>query len=462
MRFLILYVLLSGPLVGYAQAPKDSMAFWIREVYTQTLREEAAYPWLRTLTKDIGHRLSGSKGAERAVAFTESLLNGLGLDKVWRQPVRVPHWVRGEKEGVQMITPAGTQNLNAVALGNSVGSGPAGIRGEVLMVMSLDELEAMPDDQVRGKVVFYNRPMDRGLLNTFGAYGGAADQRTSGPALAASKGAVGTVIRSLATRNDDFPHTGMTALAENGPNAPAVALSTNDADVLAKAVANGRTDVFIRTTCQMQEDVMSANVIGEITGTTHPEEIILVGGHLDSWDIGEGAHDDGSGCMQSIEVMYRLRKMGYRPNRTIRCVMFMNEENGLRGGKAYADSAFANHEFHLAAIESDGGGSTPQAFGVSAGEGRQLDRHLAHLAEAASLLEPYDIELNAGGGGADIGPLKPGAGLLIGLRPDSARYFDFHHAAADILENVNPRELAYGSATLTALVYLIDQYGIGE
>jgi hypothetical protein len=462
MRSLLLFGLLALPLCSQAQVEKDSMAFFIREIYTRSLREEAAYPWLRTLTKDIGHRLSGSKGAARAVDYTESLLRGLGLDKVWRQPVMVPHWVRGDKEIVEMTTATGTKPLNAVALGNSVGSGPAGVRGEVLMVMSLDELRAMPDEAVKGKIVFYNRPMDRGSLSTFGAYGGAADQRTSGPALAASKGAVGTVIRSLATRNDDFPHTGMTSLAENGPNAPAVALSTNDADVLADAVKAGKTEIYIRTTCQMMEDVLSYNVIGEIRGTTHPDEIILVGGHLDSWDIGEGAHDDGAGCMQSIEVIYRLRQMGYRPNRTIRCVMFMNEENGLRGGKVYADSAFARNEFHLAAIESDGGGSTPQAFGVSAGEGRQLDKHLAHLSEAASLLEPYDIELNPGGGGADIGPLKPKVGLLIGLRPDNARYFDYHHSAADVLESVNPREMAYGSATLTALVYLIDQFGIGE
>jgi len=363
---------------------------------------------------------------------------------------------------VRMKTSAGTYPLKAVALGNSVGSGKEGVMGEVLMVMSLDELRALPDEQVKGKIVFFNRPMDLGFLGTFSAYGGAADQRTAGPALAASKGAVGVAIRSLSTRQDDHPHTGTTSLAENGPNVPAVAISTNDANVLTEALKGGPVELYIRTTCQMFEDALSYNVIGEIRGKTHPEEIILIGGHLDSWDIGEGAHDDGAGCMQSIEVMHRLTSMGYQPNRTIRCVMFMNEENGLRGGKTYADSAFARNEYHLAAIESDGGGSTPQAFGVSAGEGVQLDKCLAHLSEAASILEPYDIELNAGGGGADIGPLKPKVGLLIGLRPDSARYFDFHHSETDVLENVHPRELAMGSAALTSMVYLIDQFGIGQ
>ena len=212
----------------------------------------------------------------------------------------------------------------------------------------------------------------------------------------------------------------------------------------------------------MQDSVLSHNVIGEIKGKEFPDEIILIGGHLDSWDVGEGAHDDGSGCVQSIEVLYRLLKNGYLPKRTIRCVLFMNEENGLMGGKKYAQEAIRNDEYHLAAIESDGGGHTPQAFGCSAGEGVELDKHLAYMSTYMNLLEPYYLQLQAGGGGADIGPLKPKAGLLIGLRPDNARYFDYHHSELDVLENVHPRELASGAAALTSFVYLIDQYGIGK
>lgn len=212
----------------------------------------------------------------------------------------------------------------------------------------------------------------------------------------------------------------------------------------------------------MKDSVISHNVIGEIKGSEFPDEIILIGGHLDSWDVGEGAHDDGSGCVQSIEVLYRLLKNGYQPKRTIRCVLFMNEENGLMGGKKYAQEAIRNDEYHLVAIESDGGGHTPQAFGCSAGEAGGLDKHLAYMSTYMNLLEPYYLQLQAGGGGADIGPLKPKAGLLIGLRPDNARYFDYHHSELDVLENVHPRELASGAAALTSFIYLIDQYGIGE
>jgi hypothetical protein len=301
-----------------------------------------------------------------------------------------------------------------------------------------------------------------GQISTFSAYGGAADQRGNGPKVAAEKGAVAAVVRSLSTSQDDYPHTGATNLSETQKNIPSVALSTNDADLLSNALKLGPAELFIRTTCQMLDDVQSFNVIGEIKGSTYPNEIILVGGHLDSWDVGEGAHDDGSGCVHSMEVLYRLKKNNYKPLRTLRCVLFMNEENGLRGGKEYASVAIRNNEFHLAAIESDGGGSSPQTFGCSAGADGILDVHLAHMTTFMNLLEPYDIELKPGGGGADIGPLKPMAGVLMGLRPDNARYFDFDHSERDVLENVHPRELASGAAALTSLVFLIDQYGIGQ
>ena len=451
------------PLRSIAQMSSDSAAFLIKDIYRQTLSEEKAYTWLTTLTKDIGHRLSGSDNAQKAIEWAKATMDTFRLDSVWLQPVMVPHWVRGEKEQVIMITKGfAGQSLNAVALGNSPGTGTKGIQAEVIEVQSLDELRALPDGDVEGKIVFFNRAMDLGMINTFGAYGSAADQRAAGPVAVAEKGALGVVIRSLSTRQDDFPHTGMTQLSDKITNIPSFALSTNDAVVLSNALKKGKVELYLRSTCVMLEDVMSYNVIGQIDGATHPDEIILVGGHFDSWDIGEGAHDDGSGCMQSMEVLYRMRKMHYTPKRTIRCVLFMNEENGLKGGRAYADTAIARNEFHLAAIESDAGGFTPQSFGMSAGAHASLDSALSHMSTHMDLLEPYDIELKAGGGGADIGPLKPQAGVLMGLRPDSSRYFDFHHSALDILENVHPRELATGSAALMAMVVLIDQYGIGK
>jgi len=461
IRLIIICSLIS--VRSFAQVSQDSAAFFIKDIYRQTLSEEKAYTWLRTLTKDVGNRLAGSEGAAKAVAWGKATLDTFGLDSVWLQPVMVPHWVRGGNEHVIMVSKeVGTITLMAYALGNSVGTGADGLRGDVIEVMSLDELRALPDESVKGKIVFFDRPMDLGQTTTFAAYGGAVDQRGNGPALAAEKGAIAAAVRSMSTRMDDNPHTGATNNSDKVTNIPSVALSTNDAQLLSDALKKGPVELFIKTTCMMMEDAPSNNVIGEIKGSMYPDEIILVGGHLDSWDVGEGAHDDGSGIVQSMEVLYRLKELGYKPLHTIRCVMFMNEENGLRGGKEYAAQAVNHNEYHLAAIESDAGGGTAQGFGVSAGEDGLLDKHLAHMNEFAGLLEPYDIEIKNGGGGSDIGPLKPKTGVLIGLRPDSARYFDFHHSDLDILENVHPRELASGSAAMTSLVFLLDQYGIGN
>jgi hypothetical protein len=356
----------------------------------------------------------------------------------------------------------GAISLMALALGNSPGTGSDGLRGEVIEVKSLDQLRAMPEDQVKGRIVFFNRPMDAGLPSTMQAYGGAGDQRGDGPIVAAEKGAIAAVVRSLCPRLDDFPHTGATHLSETIKNIPSVAVSTNDAELLSKAIKTGPTTVFIRTTCQMLQDTTSYNVIGEIKGTVSPDTIILVGGHLDSWDVGEGAHDDGAGCVHSIEALYRLVHSGYRPRHTIRCVLFMNEENGLRGGKKYAEAAIKKNEFHLVAIETDGGGATPIGFGCSMGADTLLDKHIAYMSAYMKLLAPYHLTLEPGGGGADISSLKPEAGLLIGLKPDNARYFDFHHSDLDVLENVHPRELASGAAAIASFIFLVDQYGIGR
>ncbi len=462
MRFFFLFFA-AFPASLFSQFSTDSSAFLIREIYRQSYTEHKAYAWLTTLCKDIGHRLSGSENAARAVTWSKNTLDTFGLDSVWLQPVMVPHWERGGNEQVILFSKeTGAYTLMALALGNSPGTGKDGIRAQVIEVKSIDELKALPDDQVKGKIVFYNRPLDPGQLNTFTAYGGAADQRWMGPRAAADKGAVATVIRSLSTRQDDFPHTGSTFVADTVKNIPSVALSTNDAVVLSNSIAAGKTELFIKTMCQMKEEVLSYNVIGQLKGTLQPDSIILVGGHLDSWDVGEGAQDDGAGCVQSMEVLYRLVKNGYKPRHTIRCVLFMNEENGLRGGKEYARVAMEKNEPHLAAIETDGGGGTAQGFGCSAGEGYDLNKSLAHLDPLMSLLEPYDLELRSGGGGADIGPLKPKSGLLIGMRPENARYFDYHHSDDDVLEHIHPRELASGSAALTSLVILLDQYGIGQ
>ncbi len=459
----ILVPLLLFPFLLSSQISRDSAAFYIKEIYRQSYTELQGYKWLTTLTKDIGTRLSGSEGAANAVKWAFGVLDTLRLDSVWLQEVKVTHWERGEKEYIVLLSPeADPIELKGLALGKSPGTGPDGLRGEVIEVKSLDQLRAMPVDSVAGRIVFFNRPMDAGLPNTFSAYGAAADQRVNGPPLAAEKGAIAAVVRSLTIALDDNPHAGVTNLSKTAKNIPSIAISTNDADRLSNSLKRCPTSLFIRTNCELAGEVISYNVIGEIRGSEFPDEIILIGGHLDAWDVGEGAYDDGSGCAHSIEVMYRLLKNRYQPKRTIRCVLFMDEENGVVGGLKYAAEAIRKNEYHMVAIESDLGGATPQYFGCSAGDGVQLDYHLAFMGTYMNLLEPYFVQLKPGGGGADIGPLKPKVGVMIGLYPDGARYFDFHHSGIDVLENVHPRELASGSAALTSLIYLIDQYGIGK
>lgn len=439
----------------------DAEAFLVKSIYETALRDGMCYRWLTDLSLNIGHRLSGSEGAAAAVAYTRDILDTLHLDSVWLQPCMVPRWVRGETEVVNIMNSpsVGTRSLNALALGNSVGSGKDGVAGEVLQVLSLDALREMPEDLVSGRIVFFNRPMDESLVNSFHAYGRTVDQRWAGPRLAAQKGAVAAVVRSMTTALDQHPHTGSTDFDPYGHNIPAVAISTLDAELLANLLRTETVTMFIRTTCAMLDSVESFNVIGEIRGSEKPDEIILVGGHLDSWDAGHGAHDDGSGCVQSMDVLYLIRKLGYVPRRTIRCVLFMNEENGLMGATAYAAASNAAKEFHLAAIESDAGGFRPLGFGCSA-EGELQERYLRMLGEWWHLLEPYTMALSPGGGGADIGPLRSQGGMLFGLRPDSQRYFDYHHTHEDTIDKVHPRELKLGVAAMTALVVLLDKFAV--
>jgi hypothetical protein len=263
----------------------------------------------------------------------------------------------------------------------------------------------------------------------------------------------------MASGLNDAPHTGGLRYREELPKLPAAAISTNDAELLSRLLTNGPVSIYMKLNCQQLSDKPSFNVIGEIKGSERPEEIILVGGHLDSWDVGEGAHDDGTGCVQSMDVLRLLQQSGYRPKRTIRCVLFMNEENGLRGGRTYGEEAKRKNEFHLAAIESDRGGFTPRGFTVDGAED-VFSEKFPQLLPFLDVLEPYGLRIKKGGGGADISPLKNQGTLLIGFEPDSQRYFDYHHTAADVFETVNKRELELGAAAMASLVYLLDKYGL--
>lgn len=432
----------------------------IKQFYDTSLLEGHAYEWLDYLTSRIGSRLSGSLGAERAVQWTKSELDSLGLDRVYLQPVKVPKWVRGPKEFALIETAPGiTFNVPITALGGSVATPSVGLKAPVVEVQGIEELATLGRKNIEGKIVFFNRPMQANLISTFAAYSGCVDQRYSGAREASEYGAVGVIVRSMNLRLDDFPHTGAMSYGNQdvSKRIPAAAISTNAAEKLSYLLKlEPQLKFLFRQQCRTFPDVWSSNVIGEIKGSEFPNEIIVVGGHLDSWDLGDGAHDDGAGVVQSMEVLRLFKETGYRPKRTIRVVLFMNEENGLRGGNAYADSAFANNEKHIFALESDAGGFTPRGFSFSCS-----DAEFAQVTSWEPLFKPYLIHyFEQGGSGADIGPLKNKYNVLAGLRPDSQRYFDHHHAENDTFDAVNKRELELGAATMTALIYLYDKYGL--
>jgi hypothetical protein len=348
--------------------------------------------------------------------------------------------------------------MNCTTLGNSIGTGPAGLVGKVIEVKSLKEVEDLGPDKVSGRIVFFNRPMDPGLINTFRAYGGAWDQRGHGHRVAAENGAIGVIVRSLASGTDEFPHAGTISTRGGDQTVPAMAISTQDAEVLSRELSRDpHLELYMETNSRMHGEVLSYNVIGQLNGSAKDPGYIAVGGHLDSWDLGEGAHDDGAGCMQSIEVLRLFRELGIKPRNNIRAVMWMNEENGLRGGRKYAEEARNKRERHIAAIESDRGGFVPTGFSFQTDD----DRIWSRIREWEKLFRSYNLyDFTPGGGGADISPMKDDGPLLIGLLVDSQRYFTLHHAAADVFETVDKRELELGAASMAGLVYLIDQYGL--
>jgi hypothetical protein len=432
-------------------------AQFIDGLYKSVLTQSHVYNWLGDMCLNIGPRLSGSVQAEEAVDFSVQLMDSLGL-KVWKQPVMVPVWRRGETEQAFYKSSSGRSGqLHVLALGGSVATSGEGLMAEVIEVETWEELEALGESQIKGKIVFFNEKMPAENLYTFHSYGHCVKHRWGGAVEAAKYGAVGALVRSLNMRLDDYPHTGSMKYDEGIDSIPAAAISTNDAERLSAMLAQGeRVEVLMSQHCETLPDKESFNVIGEIKGSEFPDQVILVGGHLDSWDVGHGAHDDGAGVMQSLAVLELLKMAGYQPNHTIRVVFFMNEENGLRGGVAYADWANKSGEHHLAAIESDRGGFTPRGFHV---EG--TDAHLAAVQAWEPILDQYGIhQVEEGGSGADIGPLKSDETALIGFVPDSQRYFDHHHSANDTFDQVNKRELELGAASMAALVYLIDRYGI--
>jgi len=448
-------IFLGVNLTAFAQSSDEGT---IKQLFDEALSKGKSYEMLYDLSVNIGPRLSGSPGAAASVEWSRHMMEDFGFDSVWLQPVMVPHWVRGMKEiGRINSKKMGTVEVNVCSLGGSVGTGPSGIAASVVEVKSFDELKSLGTKGVQGKIVFFNRPMDPTKINTFAAYGGAVEQRASGASEAAKYGAVAVLVRSMGSNLEDYPHTGSMRYAPNIVKIPALAISTRQAELLSKLLKDEKdVQFYMENHSVTLEDAPSFNVVGEIRGREFPKEIIVVGGHLDSWDLGQGAHDDGAGCVQSIEVLRLFNAIGYKPKRTIRAVMFMNEENGLRGGIKYAELAEKNKENHVAAIESDRGGFVPRGFTVPSEE-----KAKAKVRSWKPLLEPYGLsDFSQEGGGADIGPLANQGVALIGFLPDSQRYFNYHHTAEDTIDKVDKRELELGAASMAALVYLIDKYGL--
>ena len=456
MKNYILSILIIIPFFVLSQTDEKV----ISDIYTNSLTKGQSYNWLDYLSNNIGSRLSGSLGAEKAVAWTKEELEKLGLDKVWLQPVMVPKWVRGIPEFAYIETkPGNTIKVNICALGGSISTPPTGLKAKIVEVSGVEELEKLGRDKIKDKIVFFNRPMDASLINTFESYGGCVNQRYSGAMEASKFGAIGVIVRSMNLRIDDLPHTGSMTYGDIAPSdrIPSAAISTKHADLLSGMLKlDTNIQFYFKQNSKQLHDVLSHNVIGEITGSEYPDEYIVVGGHLDSWDLGDGAHDDGAGCTQSMEVLRLLKLSGIKPKRSIRVVLFMNEENGLRGGNKYAEIAAQKNENHIFALESDAGGFTPRGFYFDCDQS-----NFEQILSWKSLFKPYLIHFfELGGSGADIGPLKNETNVLSGLKPDSQRYFDYHHAPNDTFDAVNKRELELGAATMTSLIYLIDKYGI--
>ncbi len=437
--------------------PQSEVEKNIQILFKKSLTEGKSYEWLDHLSNKIGGRLSGSLNSQRAIEWSKNELENLGLDKVYLQPVMVPKWIRGTFEYANIETsPGNTINVPVCALGGSISTPLGGLRANVIEVKTFDELFEKKNE-IEGKIVFFNRAMRADLVNTFEAYSEAVNQRLQGAEIAARFGAVGVVVRSLNLKLDDQPHTGTMSYG-NLPlskRIPAASISTNGAELLSSMLSlNKNLKFYLKQNCKNLPDVKSYNVIGEIKGIEFPNEIMIVGAHLDSWDLGDGAHDDGAGVVQSMEVPRLLKKINYKPKRTLRIVLFINEENGQRGAIKYSQESKIKNENHVFAIESDAGGFTPKGFSVDSN-----DDKFKIISNWSKYFKPYFVHyFEKGGSGADISYLKNEENVLVGFRPDSQRYFDYHHSENDVFSSVNKRELELGAASIVSLIYLVDYF----
>jgi carboxypeptidase Q len=454
-----IFLFLTGVLIISSSFCQNEDSAMIKKISDEILLNGKAYGNLYSLCKTAGARLSGSMGMYKAEAWGVKTLTAMNADNVYKQECMVPHWVRGKKEILKQNAGGPDMMFNVLALGNSAGTGSKGVMASIIEIKNFTELEQRKDE-VKDKIVFYNYRYNKALLG--GGYGDAVRYRATGASAAAKYGALAVIVRSVTAANDNNPHTGALRYNDSFPKIAAVAIGPKDADRLSNFLSSPKSKAafYLQTNCQMLPDTLGHNIIGEIKGTEFPEEIITVGGHLDSWDPAEGAHDDGAGVVQSIEVLHVLKAIGYKPKRTIRIVLFANEENGLRGGTKYADEAKLKNEKYIMAMESDGGGETPRGF--SCGMTEEQFAKVQGWKKHFTMLDADRFNFTkGGGGGADIGPLQANFKTpQFGLNTTGNRYFDYHHAATDVFENVHERELHMGAVVMAAMVYLVDKYGL--
>ncbi|WP_316795116.1 M28 family peptidase [Pedobacter agri] len=458
MKVIFLFVILTvSNLNLYAQNNQKADSLMLRSIFDNALTDKRIEPDLFYLTKNIGSRISGSENARKAIEWAKAKMEEIHPDKVYLQEVVVPHWIRGSKEASSFTTKNGKVAVMSVsALGGSIATNGL-LKAQVVEVRSWAELDDLGLAGVKGKFVFFNRPMDPREIEVFKAYLAAADQRAKGAIEAAKKGAVGALVRSLTLSIDDFPHTG-TMNYEAGVNKiPAAALSTKSADLLSVELKNNPALLYtLQMNCKQLPDVKSYNVIGEITGANKPEEIISMGGHIDSWDLSEGASDDGTGFVQTLEVLRLIQERGARPERTFRAILYINEEAGAHGAYEYARIAGLSGEKHIAVLESDAGGFSPRGFRIDGNP-----EAVAKIKSWKSLLTPYKVDdIQPDQRGIDLIPMKDISKVLISLTCDDQRFFDIHHSGLDTFDKINIREVELGAASMAAMVSLISKYGL--
>jgi Zn-dependent M28 family amino/carboxypeptidase len=458
LRFALMFQLAALMLIPSVSGAAGRMPYEdiAKKMTREGLTSTVSYQFLSDFIAAAPSRQSGSAGAQKAVEWAKAKMEELGLSNVRLEPAMVTHWERGNINTLRAVGKSGGgQSFHIIASGGSVPTPAGGITADVVEVHSKAELEALGVG-AKGKIVFVNEPMDAGIFNTLEAYGKAGWQRSRAPSMAAKLGAVATVSRSLTTEMSDIPFSGMLHYSEDAPRIPAAAIATSDAERLGDLLKKGPVRLRLDLNCSVHPKAESYNVIGEIVGSERPKEIVLIGAHLDNWDNTPGANDDASGVAHVLEAMRLVRGQGLVPKRTIRAVLFMDEENGGLGGKDYAASERRKGERHIAAIESDLGGAMPTGFSV---DGKRGDYR--RLAKWAHLFRPLDVtKFEDGDSGVDIWKLAEQGALTAGMMFDMHRYFNYHHSPKDTPATIDPRELETGAIAMGLMAYVLAQEGI--